>query len=132
VRPLLSWFRRTHEGALRGAPPAPRQKSYSASSGYVYQYFFQGWDQEAAGRRFQYSVTADRKHYFPVHILVRQEAAARWEESHGRPLIEAEWRAVAKIALFEAFDQRSPKALRSAVDVSGADLEEILARLGRD
>jgi hypothetical protein len=130
---LLDWFRRrAASGPLQGRPPAPRQKSYSASSGYVYQYFFEGWDQESFGRRYQYAVTADRKTYFPVRILIRKDAATQWERVHGRNLIEAEWRAVAKIALFDAFDRRPPKGMREEVQVAAEAFEEILARLGRD
>jgi hypothetical protein len=127
VTSVFGWLRwRTAIKSHHGAPAAPRQKSYSASSGYVYQYFFEGWDQEITGRRFQYVVTADRKNYFPVHVFVPLDAAAQWEQRHGRKLIEAEWRAVAKIALFDAFDRRSPKAMGQEA------FEEILARLGRD
>ena len=45
---MLDWLRKKKQAPLTGAPPVRRQKTYSAESGYVYQYFYEG--QRAAER----------------------------------------------------------------------------------
>jgi len=39
---MLNWLRKKKEAPLTGAPAVRRQKTYSAESGYVYQYFYEG------------------------------------------------------------------------------------------
>ena len=43
----MSWFKRLFGGEdavpLRGAPEVRREMSYSADTGYVYQYFYEGY-----------------------------------------------------------------------------------------
>ena len=51
--------------ALTGAPPVRRMKSYSAQSGYVYQYYYEGQrlfrHGPDHGTEFVFSLSPDRK-----------------------------------------------------------------------
>jgi hypothetical protein len=122
---------------LTGAPAVRRQKTYSAQSGYVYQYFYEGnrpyrRDTEE-GTEFVFDVSADRKTSAPVSVFVSAEAVRSWEERHGRGLVATERYATAKMALFQAFDERAnPGLMKQDIRVRAADMEAILAGLGID
>jgi len=137
---MFSWFRRParkDNAALTGAPPVRRQKSYSARSGYVYQYFYEGQRPAAHGRErgteFVFAVSADRKTSFPVSVFLRETAVRSWETAHGRPLNSTERHAIAKMSLFQAFDERrTPDEMHEEINVRPADVEAILEALGID
>lgn len=120
---------------LTGAPPVRRQKSYSGQSGYVYQYYYEGHrpykrDRDR-GTEFVFDVTADRKTSILISVLVSDTAMEDWEGRHGRTLHGSERYAIAKMALFQAFDERpNPAAMSADVRVRGADVEAILITLG--
>jgi hypothetical protein len=121
-------------------PDAVRRiKSYSAENGYVYQYcFFEGNRSERAGRpggEFTYMITADRHTSFPFKIFVHQSALEAWAKQNGRTLNSSEEYAVAKMRLFQAFDEGSvqaPPAGQKPVEVlvDESNLENFLAQLG--
>ena len=122
---------------LTGAPSIRRQKTYSAQSGYVYQYYYEGnrryrRDGEE-GVEFVFDVSADRKTSAGVSVYVTDEAVAAWEQKHGRALVSSERYATAKMALFQAFDERAnPGLMKQDVRVRAADMEAILSSLGID
>jgi hypothetical protein len=123
------------EPPLTGAPPVRRLKTYSAQSGYVYQYCYEGQRPfEHAGVRgteFVFSVSADRKNWRPCKVLLPGGAAASWEAAHARELSATERYAIAKMALFQAFDDRATPALMKAdVFVRNNDVEAIVETLG--
>jgi hypothetical protein len=128
------WFARKPQ-PLVGAPAVRRQKSYSGQSGYVYLYYYEGHrpfkrDRES-GTEYVFDVSADRKTSTPVSVLVSDEAMSDWEQRHGRTLHGSERYAIAKMALFQAFDERpDPAAMREDVRVRGADVEALLIALG--
>src|SRR5712691_2991977 len=131
---MLEWLRKKKEAALTGAPAVRRQKTYSAESGYVYQYFYEG--QRPASRdglpgvQYVFNVSADRKSSVTVSVFVREETLASWQTKHARQLGSTERYAVAKMALFQAFDRRpSPAAMIEEVRVAPEDVETILATL---
>jgi hypothetical protein len=110
-------------------------KTYSAQSGYVYQYFYEGHRDYRAngdeGVEFVFSVSSDRKEWHNASVLVSLAAIASWEQSHGRELNLTERYAVAKIALFQAFDERpDPGQMREEVRVRQADVDGIVETLG--
>jgi hypothetical protein len=126
-------------------PPMPRPdavrrvKSYSAADGYVYQYyFFEGNRAQrgsSPGGEFTYVVSADRRAVFPFKIFVRQSALDAWAKQNGRPLSSSEEYAVAKMRLFQAFDEGSVQAppeglLAREVVVDESNLEALLGQLG--
>jgi hypothetical protein len=120
---------------LTGAPAVRRLKSYSAQSGYVYQYFYEG--QRPYGRggesgvEYVFRVSADRKTFHPVSVLVGEGEVRAWEQGHDRQLASTERYAVSKMALFQAFDERaSPLEMRQEVRVRSADMAAIIETLG--
>ena len=130
---MFDWFRKK-EAPLSGAPAVRRQKTYSAESGYVYQYFYEG--QRPAQRdgktgvQFVFNVSADRKSSFPVSVFVSDDVLESWQQRHDRQLGSTERYAIAKMSLFRAFDQRpAPDAMSEEVRVQAEDIESILATL---
>jgi hypothetical protein len=122
---------------LTGAPAVRRQKTYNAQSGYVYQYYYEGhrpYRRDAEeGSEFVFDVSADRKTSTPVSVFVLDEAVRTWEQQHGRELVTNERYAAAKIALFQAFDERAnPSLMKQDIRVRAADIEAILDGLGID
>ena len=131
---LSRWFRKK-DTPLTGAPAVRRQKTYSAQSGYVYQYFYEGQRPSSDDRGIEYvfDVSADRKTSAPASVLVSTAALESWQSENGRTLSGAERYAIAKIALFQAFDERaSPDALREPVHVTPDSVRGILATLNID
>jgi hypothetical protein len=125
--------RTTNDAPLTGAPAAPRQKTYSAQSGYVYQYFYKGHRAAPQGLEYVFDVSADRKTSVAVSVLVTHEAVAQWETGHGRTLSSTERYAIAKMSLFQAFDERSePALMRQPVLARAADVDSILEGLDID
>ena len=116
-----------------------RVKSYSAADGYVYQYyFFEGNRAQRKGEpggEFTYVVSSDRRSAFPFKIFVKQSALDGWAKLNGRQLSSSEEYAVAKMRLFQAFDEGAVQAPVEGqppreVVVDKANLEEMLGRLG--
>jgi len=115
-------------------PEAVRRiKSYSAANGYVYQYYFYelnrvALDGEAAGE-FVYAISADRGTSFGLRIVVMQPALDAWATANGRTLTSSEEYAVAKMRLFQAFDQgvvpltaEAAREVRLVVDESNLEM----------
>ncbi|HEY1337070.1 MAG TPA: hypothetical protein VGF59_06140 [Bryobacteraceae bacterium] len=106
-------------------------KTYSAESGYVYQYFYEGHRPFEGGVEFVFKISADRKAWHDTGVFLNEDAVRSWEQSHGRALSPTERYAVAKIALFQAFDERAtPALLKEDVRVRAADVEAIVETLG--
>ena len=131
---LSRWFGKK-DIPLTGAPAVRRQKTYSAQSGYVYQYFYQGQRPSSPdpGTEYVFDVSADRKTSAPVSVFVSTEAVENWQRETGRMLSNAEHYAIAKMALFQAFDEReAPDAIREPVRVTPARVRAILETLNID
>jgi hypothetical protein len=111
-----------------------RIKSYSAATGYVYQYQFReiraSGERSEPGNEYIYYVSADRKTMFPIRIFVRRRALDAWTKQTGRTLTGTEEYAVAKMRLFQAFDDVEDFAgMRPELAVDDSNLAELLARL---
>jgi hypothetical protein len=121
-------------------PDAVRRiKTYSAADGYVYQYYFyegnRGHRSGNPGGEFTYIISADRQANFPFRIFVKQAALEAWATENGRPLTSSEEYAVAKMRLFQAFDEGLVKASTTGeqpgeVCVDEVNLEDLLGQLG--
>jgi len=120
-------------------PEAVRRiKSYSAANGYVYQYCFYElnrvlMDGISAGE-FIYAISADRATSFGLRIFVMQPALEAWARANGRALTSSEEYAVAKMRLFQAFDEGVvPRTAEDAAElrlvVDDSNLEELLKSL---
>jgi len=102
-------------------------KTYSAQSGYVYQYFYEGYQ----GETYVFSVSADRKNWHPVTVTVSAAALRAWEAAHARELSSTERYAIAKMALFQGFDERpNPGAMGAEVRVREDEVERLVETLG--
>lgn len=119
--------------SLTGTPAIRRMKTYSAQTGYVYQYYYEGHRPFRAsgedGEDFVFQISADRKDWNPIAVRVPGSAIRPWEETHSRELSSTERYAVAKMALFQAFDERPPAQMKNEVNVRPADLQAILETL---
>ncbi|SRR5581483_5609053 len=122
---------------LSGAPAVRRQKTYSAQSGYVYQYYYEGRRLfrrgNEAGTEYVFSVSADRRQTTAISVLVGDEIVAQWERERQRELTSTERYAIAKMALFHAFDEGpDPASLGKEVRVAPSELADILTTLDLD
>jgi hypothetical protein len=111
-----------------------RVKSYSAESGFVYQYQFHDAAPAARdgeiGTEYIYYVSADRKTMFPLRIFVGRSVRDDCARRLGRALTGTEEYAVAKMRLFQAFDEIEDLAsTRPDLVVDASNLEALLARL---
>ncbi len=138
---MFSWLKKkssaNEKAPLEGAPTVRRQKTYQSQNGYVYQYYFAGSrrSESELGPSYEYifPVSADRKTEILVAVAVSNAGVAAWERNHGRDLLSKERYAVAKIALFKAFDEReNPDALRLPILAGEAEVKSYLEQLGRD
>ena len=120
-------------------PEAVRRiKSYSAANGYVYQYCFYELnrvllDGQTAGE-YIYAISADRAKSFGLRIFVMQTALEAWARANGRALTSSEEYAVAKMRLFQAFDDSdAPLTAETAAEtrlvVDESNLEAMLRLL---
>jgi hypothetical protein len=118
---------------------AHRVKSYSAATGYVYQYYFYEVEKSkrgaAAGTEYVYMASVDRKHVFPVRIFVVKDALEKWSARTGRQFTGTEEYAVAKMRLFQAFDEveglspaKTPDLLPD-LQVDESNLDALLSQL---
>jgi len=120
-------------------PDAVRRiKSYSAANGHVYQYCFYEVNRVvyngAPAGEFIYAISADRKTNFALRILVDQSALESWARANGRPLTISEEYAVAKMRLFQAFDEgvvpvTAEAAAELSLHVDESNLEPLLQSL---
>lgn len=113
---------------------AHRVKSYSAATGYVYQYYFYEVEKAKRGRtegtEYVYMASVDRKHVFPVKIFVSREALSKWSAQTGRQFTGTEEYALAKMRLFQAFDEVEGFAEKApAITVDESNLDELLSQL---
>jgi hypothetical protein len=111
-----------------------RIKSYTAATGYVYQYQFQEVRPIARpadpANEYVYYVSADRKTMFPIRIRVPRRTLDDWTRQTGRALTGTEEYAIAKMRLFQAFDEVDNFAtVRPELAVDDANLPELLVRL---
>ena len=139
---MASWLsrlfkREPSQEPLRGTPPVRREKAYSADTGYVYQYFYEGYrDAERAGdpgREYVFDVSSDRASRFPVTVFLSRRAIEAWQQTHSSELSPTEQYAVVKMSLFQTFDERTDFG-DTAVDVlvSSDDIETHTATLELD
>ena len=129
---MLDWLHKKLP-PLTGAPAVRRQKTYSAQNGYVYVYYYTGCrkDQRGAeqGTQFVFEVSGDRKAFVPVSVFLPVSAIEAWEAAH-HELRANERHAIAKMALFQAFDERAnPAQMAREILVRRADAESIMETL---
>jgi hypothetical protein len=134
---VLGWFRfgkKPPKAPLTGAPAKPRLKTYSAASGYVYQYVFAGqrpWlERRRAGVEYAFDICYDRRTNHRVWVLVADDVLDSWVRDNHRSLTNSERYGVAKIALRNAFDARVPERIEEPIAPGPDEVRAILDELG--
>jgi hypothetical protein len=127
-------YRAPNNDPMTRPAAARRVKSYSAATGYVYQYYFYEVQKArragAAGSEYVYMVSVDRKTVFPLRIFVEHEGLQKWGRAAGRELTGTEEYAVAKMRLFEALDEVPDLASQQPeLVVDRSNIEALLSRL---
>jgi hypothetical protein len=131
----IDWLRkpmlpRGVEERLHGVPAVCRVKNYAALSGYVYEYFFEGYRDRQGGREFVFSISGDRKSWSAFQVRITTGATEAWERDRDFALGHRERYALAKLALFSAFDERAnPAEMRSSLDVTPEMAFDLLEKL---
>ena len=75
-------------------------------------------------------VSQDRRHVFPLRIFVKQSAVDKWGRAIGRVLSGTEEYAIAKLRLFQAFDESvGLEAKRPELTIDESNLENLLSQL---
>jgi hypothetical protein len=113
-----------------------RIKTYTAQSGYVYQYYFVGQREALAGdpcapaTEYVFDVTSDRHAVYAVSVFVLTPAVDSWALTHGRTLTQSEQYAAAKLRLLQGFDEiENLAASERRLPLDSEKLEELLATL---
>ncbi len=116
-----------------------RLKTYTAQTGYVYQYYFVGKREalpessEVPATEFIFDVSSDRKLTYSVSVFLPRTAAQAWSAHHGRAITDAEQYASAKMRLLRGYDDVENMLADGRHLVVTTDLlEELLAELGVD
>jgi len=109
---MLSWLHRLVSkppAPLKGVPKVRREKTYSAETGFVYQYFYMGYREakrgEDEGYEHLFSVSSDRASRFTLRVFLSRRVLEQWKKTNDRKLIATEQYAVVKLSLFQAFDE---------------------------
>jgi hypothetical protein len=116
-----------------------RVKTYTAQTGYVYQYYFVGQrealasDPEAPATEYIFDVTSDRKTTYAVSVFLGPGAVEAWSAARGRALTNPECYAAVKLRLMQGFDEvadmlQSGRRLR----VEAAEICDLLGSIGID
>ena len=111
-----------------------RVKSYSAATGYVYQYYFYEVEKAlrgvSSGTEYVYMVSVDRKRAFPVKVFVVKDALEKWSARTGQQLTGTEEYALAKMRLIQAFDEIEGLAEKPPeLAVDDTNLDNLLSQL---
>ena len=127
----FGWWKKKsdHEPPLVGGPVGPRVKTYSAASGYVYQYAFTGQRVRPGVIEYVFDVSWDRTRYHAISVWISDEALAPWSAGNGRTLTSSERYGVAKMALRNAFDERAPAGMTGRIEPGPSEVSAILVEL---
>jgi len=117
---------------LRGAPAHARTKTYSAETGFVYQYVYRGYRLLPDSIEFVFEASRSRNQSLAINIRLCDSALAECARQVGRELLTNERYAIAKMTLFAAFDEYPDTAQLSVPLIPHAqDMERHLRVLGR-
>ena len=112
-----------------------RIKSYSADTGFVYQYYFEAVrpGRKRGGRKgdeYVFVVSRDRKTTFKLPVFLESGAVRAWNKAQGRELAAPEQYAAVKMRLFQAFDETAEmEKNRRTVNVTPENIGDLLAQL---
>lgn len=121
---VFGWFKKKREAPLTAGPVRPRLKTYSAATGHVYQYVFAGQRHHNSAVEYVFDVRPGRSTQVRTRVIVLDEAI------QGRNLTSSMRYGVAKLALRNAFDTRTPEAIEKEIAPGADEVREILEELG--
>jgi hypothetical protein len=111
-----------------------RVKTYTAQTGYVYEYYFVGQraaSSGAPGTEYIFDVISDRRARYSVSVVVYEDAPQGWARTHGRNLSAPELYAGAKLRLQQGFDEIGDMLAEGRLlTVEAGNIEEVLSPLG--
>jgi hypothetical protein len=112
-----------------------RVKTYTAQTGYVYEYYFVGQREALSGEvpatEYIFDVISDRRARYSVSVLIGEDAGRAWASTHGRQLSAPELYAAAKLRLQQGFDEIGDMLAEGrSLAVGGTNIEEVLSSLG--
>ena len=120
---MIDWVRRLfvnrQEKPLQGVPAIRRVKTYSALSGYVYQYVYAGYrdrEGEAPARSYVFQVSGQRIAALALSIELPASVVVNLEQYAGRTIDAREQYALAKMMLFRFLDDWSGAPSQGAGD----------------
>jgi hypothetical protein len=111
-----------------------RVKTYTAQTGFVYEYYFVGRrpavSTEAPATEYVFDVISDRRARYSVSVFVREDGVDAWTTAHGRKLSDPEQYAAAKLRLQQGFDEIGDMLAEGrALSIDAGNIEEVLAPL---
>jgi hypothetical protein len=134
---VLDWWRQLFQrrSNLGGALRTGRQKTYSAESGYVYQYVLSSFRQHRRGgedlHEYTFQVSGGRGESSTLTVVLRSSVLREWIRRHDREFSASERYGIAKIALKRQFDSaESPAAIPASVAPDIDEVAEISGFLG--
>ena len=115
---------------VKPAVRAPRLKTYSAQSGFVYQYMLAAEEHAGGARRYRFDLSANRGYHSFLTMELGDDVIQRWQQTRRRELSPTECYAMAKMKFFETLDS-SELALagNATVSISEVDMDSIAATL---
>jgi hypothetical protein len=133
----VDWWRRLfpRQPELGGAPRTGRQKTYSAESGYVYQYIFLSFRPHRRGgeglHEYVFEVRGSAGKTSTLSVVLKESVLLMWVRAHDREFSASERYGIAKITLKRELDAaESPTALPVSVTPSLDQIDEICRFLG--
>ena len=106
------------EPELKRGPGSERPKTYSADSGYVYEYSFAGFRRSGGSIEYVFSVTGGRTAAVRVRVVLPEAEVREWT-GRDRDLTASERYGIAKVCLKHALD-RAPNPQSVAREVAPA------------
>ena len=117
-------------GCSRLEGKVPRQKTYSAQNGYVYQYQFSGQTSTETGTHYVFHVWSQGAALLEVTLMLEDSVAEAWEAQNQFLLTETQRYAMAKMAFFQALDEGpGPRPPPGPIAIRREDLAAIAVTL---
>jgi hypothetical protein len=134
---VFDWWRRLfpRKTTHGGAPRTGREKTYSADSGYVYQYVLSSFRQYRRGgedcHEYVFQVRGGRSGATDIAVILKSSVLQQWEREHDREFSASERYGIAKITLKRQLDaSEDPVSVPPAVSPDIAQVTEITTFLG--
>jgi hypothetical protein len=124
-----------HQPEFGGGPRTGRQKTYSAESGYVYQYVLSSFRQHRRGgedlHEYTFEVSGGPGRTSSVAIVLKSSVLHTWIRQHDREFSASERYGIAKITLKRELDSAdNPATLPASVSPNVNQVDDVCRFLG--